>query len=409
MSRWVRRAVRHLAEERAGRALLSIMLAAALVMAAGLAVLSEATTNHGISSTSADWESAYHLAWAGVEHSLALMNASFPTFVGPTAGERVLEVPATALGPGSYTSVVTALGENRFQIHSSGTARSRTRELRAVLAFRHNSGRYFHIYSARSFSISGESRIYGDLYSAEDIALSGTTKVVDGIEGSLVTGSVIAQGKVTLGGSLTIYGDVVAREVQINGSAVRVHGQIRTGYGPFIPYPRLDLRGVKALTPTLLTTSTLDCDATPLAPPCQDGGYYTREGNLSVKGSFRAPVVIAVENGELTVNGHVTRRRDGAGNLLNPHALIALVSDTSTGSSIKVKPNLNVEALLYTGEQVLESGSVETPGKSHVYGAIITYQLINGGSLNFRADTEVTDQLPGLPGVHLMVVEWIQG
>ncbi|HYG57384.1 MAG TPA: hypothetical protein VD902_04895 [Symbiobacteriaceae bacterium] len=384
-----------------GNVLAAVLVAAFLIMAVGLGVLRQATMEHGISRRAADWESAFYEAWAGVEHSLAVMNARFPDYVGRPPGEVVLSVPQTALGNGSYAVTVTSLGNNRYKAVATGRSRSETRTLAATLAFGNASAAYYHIWGSENYNIGGNSVIKGDLYSADEISLDGGTHVVRTPSG--IGGNLAARNKITLGGTVVVDGDVTAREVVLTGSPV-VKGKISTGFGPEVSMPEITLTGIKAMTPALLNPTnptanyTLDCTKTTGRHAACDGGYYLHKGDLTVYGEFKGRTVVGVEG---TTSGGA-RKVEIAKDIVKPAdctCVLAVVGDGN--SSLTLKGGLTVEALLYTTDQ-----RVDLPGAVTVHGAIIAHKVDNNGNLFFAYDEGIGDMMPGLPGVRLIVKEW---
>lgn len=392
-----------------GNTLVAVLLAGLLIMALGLGMLSETTVDLSISRRAADWESAFYAAWAGVEHSLGLLNARFPDYVGLPKDELVLTVPETAIGNGTYEVTVTSLGANRFRAESVGQARGSRRRLVATFAFRNANAGYYHVWGAEEYKIGGNSIIVGDLYSANAVTLDGGTHVVRNADG--VGGNVAARNRVTLDGTVVVDGDVTAQVVEIKSSTVKVKGTVTTGFGPDIAMPEITLDGIRAMKPepvdpyNLTGPVDLDCTKTSGRPKPCDGGYYIHRGDLTVHGNFKGRTVIGVEGSTggatrtVQIPEDLRKVRDASGNLVDPDALFAIVSDGD--SNLTIKGGRTVEALLYTTDH-----RVDLPGNVTVIGSIIAHKVDNNGNLFFQLDPIFRDLMPGLPGVRLVVVEW---
>jgi hypothetical protein len=109
-----------------------VMTVTVIMIAAALAalVLVQGSNTERDSGRGANWNEALHVAEAGVDQAIAYLQANNGAVPAPFTGTTT---------EGSYSVTVTALGRNRYQIDSEGTAGTvaglqASREIRVVMA-----------------------------------------------------------------------------------------------------------------------------------------------------------------------------------------------------------------------------------------------------------------------------------
>lgn len=352
----------------AGQALLSVLVASMLLMAIVLGLMLQARGDMRRARNQSDWEAAFYLAWAGVEHALADLSALPPKdLVEAAAGVSLVHIPATELGRGTYSTSAAASGNYRFEVISEGLVGDQRRRIRAILGWRMAHPSYYDIWGAENYRIGGNSIISGDMYSQNDIILDGST---------IVQGDVYASGI-----------------VDIRGSAV-VEGTVNEGVD-LVDMPVITTEPLGGLTTHELFPGAdgkvhLDCRGSPLPEPCM-GYNYIWSGTtapLWVRGTFTGRVVISAA-GDIEVTGDILKG--------SPASVIAVVTE----GKILLNGGIQCDCLLFSG-----ANEITLPGNTTVNGTIIARNVDNKGNLFFNVDPLLSDLMPGIPGVRLVVVEW---
>ncbi len=198
---------RHAHDER-GLAMITAVTLIALMALIGAAILTNGTHADRASGHGRNWEQALHVAEAGVEQAVAMMQASGGSVPAPIAGTS---------GEGTYTTTVTSLGRNRYQIDSTGTVGTKD-GLRAERSVRviygpPRSFRYA-LFSLTDVDTKNNDVVVGDVWANGSV----TVQQNDEIRGSATA----ATGGAYLDNHSKVTGDVWTGGAGIGGVAIDV-------------------------------------------------------------------------------------------------------------------------------------------------------------------------------------------
>ena len=171
----------------------AVILMAIMAMLAALAV-QNGTHSERTSARGKNWTQSLHIAEAGVQQAIALLQASNGASPAPFSG---------SVSDGSFDVTVTALGRNRYQIDSTGTSGRgaglvTSRAVRVTMAPPRSFS--YALFSLTDVNTKNNDTVVGDIWANGSV-------VVD--QNDLVDGSVVAAtGRVFLDNNSRVMGDV---------------------------------------------------------------------------------------------------------------------------------------------------------------------------------------------------------
>jgi hypothetical protein len=191
-----------------GAAMITAMTLILVMTLLGALVLTNGSHADRASGRGRNWELALHVAEAGVEQAVATMQALGGGVPAPISAEN---------GDGSYDTVVTSLGRNRYQIDSTGVVGAAqglqtTRSVRVVYG-PPRSFRYA-LFSLTDIDTKNNDVVVGDVWANGSV----TVQQNDEVQGSVTA----ATGSVFLDNNSSVTGDVWSGGSAANGTAVDV-------------------------------------------------------------------------------------------------------------------------------------------------------------------------------------------
>lgn len=343
-----------------GYVLVAALLAAGLILAAGLAVLSRTTTEVKVGRSAEDYERAWQAAMAGIEHCLAYIRHETEgqeRMKNPVAGAQVCEKSHSAHGA-SYTARAVAANARQAKVVSTGTAGKHSRTAAAIIRYTLASGKGLQAWGGGNMKFAGGGTLDGEIFTAKDIEVTG---------------------------NFTVCGNIYASGTAFRGSNVSDASNCNVGFHsrfPFIQFPDFEVDKLKSRAAIIYTS-----DYTALCPPIGTrdpgcDGPTSGEKVVWVKGKltlgksgsdslYTGRIIYVADNGVDVV---------GKNHDLGNGAMLQVVA-AGADKVIKVTSSGTVQGVFAAPE-----GRFETPGTVRLNGLVFAKDWNNSGTLHWVAN-----------------------